>query len=410
MDKREFLSALEKSLSVLQEDELRDIVSEYEQHIDIKVAKGLTEEEAIEDFGSFSQLTAELLEAYHVRADYAGGGKGRSRAASPDKKKSGWDAGKTDVGTMAKGAGHRAAEGVLWAVRQTVRPFVWLWGKCRARVSSMKERGVAGQRENPVSEDEVRQGDVRIEDCGDSHDRGAGAADSARGSGFRQGLRSDGGEEGKRGRIRRRKWKGEMIIHGIGKGIGDIFRWIADMARLALVMIWNGCWVMFSVTAGGFGLFCLYGLGVLAVLLVQGYPLAGVTLGCLGLVMCSFSAAVIGFTFLRHFKGSGKDRRQRNPKIRRDKNGDGTRGDGMRDRVGSEDRNTGYGMRDRVGSEDRNAGYGMKDREAPEDGDTGYGDDIEEDGSRPSAGEGGKDMIGEDEKNGGEILWANCEG
>lgn len=75
MDKREFLSALEQSLSVLQEDELKDIISEYEQHIDIKVEKGLTEEEAIEDFGSFQELTAELLEAYHVRADYALGGK-----------------------------------------------------------------------------------------------------------------------------------------------------------------------------------------------------------------------------------------------------------------------------------------------------------------------------------------------
>ena len=40
MGKHEFLSELEKSLSVLQEDELRDIISEYEQHIDIKVEKG----------------------------------------------------------------------------------------------------------------------------------------------------------------------------------------------------------------------------------------------------------------------------------------------------------------------------------------------------------------------------------
>ena len=37
MGKHEFLSELEKSLSVLQEDELRDIISEYEQHIDIKM-------------------------------------------------------------------------------------------------------------------------------------------------------------------------------------------------------------------------------------------------------------------------------------------------------------------------------------------------------------------------------------
>ena len=51
MDKQGFLSRLEQSLSVLQEDELRDILNEYEQHIDMKMEKGLTEEEAIADFG-----------------------------------------------------------------------------------------------------------------------------------------------------------------------------------------------------------------------------------------------------------------------------------------------------------------------------------------------------------------------
>ena len=81
MGKNEFLSELEKSLSVLREDELRDIISEYEQHIDIKVEKGLTEEEVIADFGSLSELTGEILEAYHVRVDYAAG-RGKSRKKS----------------------------------------------------------------------------------------------------------------------------------------------------------------------------------------------------------------------------------------------------------------------------------------------------------------------------------------
>ena len=47
MDKIEFLSKLEQSLSVLEEEELRDIINEYEQHIDMKTQTGLTEEEAI---------------------------------------------------------------------------------------------------------------------------------------------------------------------------------------------------------------------------------------------------------------------------------------------------------------------------------------------------------------------------
>ena len=73
MDKNTFMRELERSLSVLQESELRDILSEYEQHIDMKVKSGLSEEQAIADFGSIPELTAEILEAYHVRADFGPG-------------------------------------------------------------------------------------------------------------------------------------------------------------------------------------------------------------------------------------------------------------------------------------------------------------------------------------------------
>ena len=76
MDKKTFLEELRSSLSVLQETELNDIMDEYEQHIDMKVISGLSEEEAIADFGSLPELTAEILEAYHVRADYGPGQRG----------------------------------------------------------------------------------------------------------------------------------------------------------------------------------------------------------------------------------------------------------------------------------------------------------------------------------------------
>lgn len=63
MDKKTFLEELRSSLSVLQETELNDIMDEYEQHIDMKVQSGLTEEEAIAEFGNRKELTAEILEA-----------------------------------------------------------------------------------------------------------------------------------------------------------------------------------------------------------------------------------------------------------------------------------------------------------------------------------------------------------
>ena len=71
MNKAEFLHILRDRLSVLDEKELEDILSEYEQHIDMKAAGAMTEESAIADFGDIGELTAQILEAYHVRADFA---------------------------------------------------------------------------------------------------------------------------------------------------------------------------------------------------------------------------------------------------------------------------------------------------------------------------------------------------
>ena len=49
MDKKTFIRELKLALSVLKQEELDDIISEYEQHIDMKQANGLTEEDAIAD-------------------------------------------------------------------------------------------------------------------------------------------------------------------------------------------------------------------------------------------------------------------------------------------------------------------------------------------------------------------------
>ena len=50
MDKVTFLEELRKYLHVLQDEEIQDIIGEYEQHIDLKVKNGQTEEQAIVDF------------------------------------------------------------------------------------------------------------------------------------------------------------------------------------------------------------------------------------------------------------------------------------------------------------------------------------------------------------------------
>lgn len=66
MNKEEFLNELRGHLRVLDEKEQQDIIDEYAQHIDLKMKSGLSEEDAICDFGNVEELAGDILEAYHV--------------------------------------------------------------------------------------------------------------------------------------------------------------------------------------------------------------------------------------------------------------------------------------------------------------------------------------------------------
>ena len=70
MSREEFLQSLEARLQVLNEKERDDILSEYRQHISLRMESGLSEEEAIRDFGDFEELVSEILDAYNVSNEY----------------------------------------------------------------------------------------------------------------------------------------------------------------------------------------------------------------------------------------------------------------------------------------------------------------------------------------------------
>lgn len=46
MNKTEFLNELEKRIRVLEKNEIKDILSEYSQHIDMRMESGLSEADA----------------------------------------------------------------------------------------------------------------------------------------------------------------------------------------------------------------------------------------------------------------------------------------------------------------------------------------------------------------------------
>ncbi len=68
MSKEEFLSQLRKKLSILEESEIEDIISEYEGYIEEKVSKGSTEEEAVLSMGNVDELAKDLLSAYKIKS------------------------------------------------------------------------------------------------------------------------------------------------------------------------------------------------------------------------------------------------------------------------------------------------------------------------------------------------------
>lgn len=275
MDKNTFMRELEQALSVLQKDELKDILSEYEQHIDMKVKSGLSEEEAIADFGSLTELTADILSAYHVRADYAAPKK--KPFAEPEKTK-----------TACIQAGEKAAKGlrglgawllsvlVFWK-RQIGAPFVWAadrWKNHRQKEYQTDKQEIAVQR--------IRTG-------------------SGRKPGADRGLNR----------------KGKLVWRSLSGGIKAGFHLMVQAVLWGIRMAWNAGWICFSLFFAACGVGCLYILGLFVVLLMQHYPLAGVTVGFLGAMLCAFSAAGLGLTFLwkkektkdkSHGDGSGPDK------------------------------------------------------------------------------------------------------
>lgn len=70
MNKKEFISFLENRLSVLKKEEREDVINEYIQHIDNKLAEGMSEREAVKTLGNAGDLVREVLSAYNVDPDY----------------------------------------------------------------------------------------------------------------------------------------------------------------------------------------------------------------------------------------------------------------------------------------------------------------------------------------------------
>lgn len=70
MTKKTFIKKLKEKLSILDSEEVKDIIEEYESTIDEKIKNGEEERKAIEDFGDIDELAKEILKAYKINPKY----------------------------------------------------------------------------------------------------------------------------------------------------------------------------------------------------------------------------------------------------------------------------------------------------------------------------------------------------
>lgn len=242
MNKESFLKELQARIAVLEDAEQQDILAEYAQHIDLRVAGGLTEEAAIQDFGNPDQLAAEILEAYHVKPSFHKPLSGVKTVSVPDPRPA------LHRACCGAGAFFRRCSGAVsrffhWAGQG----FSALFSKLGRGLKTLFRR--RSRPETPERSEEIEEARKPMETVTNKKPNFSGASRAA------------------------------------GRGIIRFFRAAARLAWNLLLLI---CAMPFA-TAGLAALMCL---GLLVVLLFQGYPLAGAAICCVGGVLCC--AGVLG--------------------------------------------------------------------------------------------------------------------
>ena len=300
MKKQEFLDELKRYLRVLQDEEQEDILEEYSQHIEMKIESGLSEDEAIKDFGSIRELAGEILEAYHVKLkDEEGEGEGRLHR---EKKNRGEVLPAAFVKACAVNtvnAGKMLLSGIGMFLHFLGKPFSlaakWM-GRQREKLRE-RSAGIsktAGEVERAGMSNNVGA----VERAGISKTAAAvERADAERTAG---GIRRRTCAFGP-GNTKEKRNKREMtnIISWMAKAVKRMCSGVIACICWSGRMLWNCGVICVAVCSAGLGLIFLYLFGMLLILWNRGYPLGGIVIGSLGAVLCFVSLTVFGSTFYR---------------------------------------------------------------------------------------------------------------
>ena len=251
MKKVEFLAVLRKKLAVIEENELNDILDEYDQHITMKTEGGsCTEEEAIAGFGDINQLAAEILEAYHVRSNYEEAEWKEKRMFLAEKSKE--YAGKT-AGFFTRSI--HAAGDFFKNIAASLKCFF---------------QKVFGRKEDA----ETMSEELELKNC------------------KRKVFQKKTEETA----------EGESFWCKSRRACGRFFKGCISVLIWCVYLLWNACAALVGGAAGIAAAVTILLLGTLLVLLCMGYPLVGITIMTVGLLMCEGVVAVWAFGLLKKRK------------------------------------------------------------------------------------------------------------
>lgn len=339
MNKNDFLQELGALLSILDGKEQQDILAEYSQHIEMKIENGLSEAEAIKDFGDIRDLAGEILEAYHVNPDYkaSGGRRGRMdgrRAA--EKGRSLWQ----QAGCLLKKAGESIGHFFAVCLGNGAYAARKMWGfirkpwKARDGRGSWKRKrlgfqpGEAGYTVNGYGKTEYRDAeyaDAEYMDAGYADAKYTDTVSAAGGyieGGYSEPEYTEANDAGpeyaeKSGssrphfnRIRQTSGRKRPVLAEIstypgricrraGSFIGYLFSLCLYAALWCIRWAWNICMMFLALFSGIFTLLALFGFGVAVVWLAQGYPLAGISIIGLGTILCGGSVTFLCVSLIR---------------------------------------------------------------------------------------------------------------
>ena len=275
MSKEEFLRELERKLHVLNEQERRDVLEDYAQHIDLKIKNGQTEEEAVRSLGDPGELAAEMLDVYHINSEYAS-----EPFVSEDAGEASRDDKNRVTGSVEK------KKGFFGSLRKRIVRSSAAGkekGKAVRRQKAEKEKGFLGNLQERTAGMFAAGGEKR---------KAAHAQRNEKRS-LKREIRKERRKEKKRMKEEKPGYRSAGTVLA-----GAVSR-CAALIRACVLFCWKAVLFMTALPILFFGAFGLFLGGIVLVLLLQGYPLTGIGIMTLGLTMSSFglTALILSWVF-----------------------------------------------------------------------------------------------------------------